>query len=205
MSPRSRLPSLSGALVLVGIVLLVGPALLPVQPMLYHDTRLGQPGNASELRERGFEVVPYENLSERGQALYVATLEHGGEYAVPQGQGASDFAYPKPSDRRVERPRGRVDVEDRYRGIAIERPADDAGLPPADEPVRLARRERPPGERGGENASVEQRRREIARYDLLRTRTDLPPLSATPNVVRLLSVALGAVAIGAGGYRRSRP
>lgn len=204
-----------GVLVALGIVLLMGPALFPVQPVLYHDTGERTMGNATELEEEGITVVSYENLSERGQELYVASLRADGEYSVPVGEGASDFEYPTSGElAAVEDYRQRRSMT----RIAIERPPD-ADLPPADEPVEFAeervRDEREQkGEHEGERTetpgtetgpTVAEMRQQIARYDLMSTRTDRPPLTAAPNLVRLLSTLLGIAAIGAGGYLRSWP
>lgn len=210
---RTRGITPAGVLVALGVVLLVGPALFPVQPVLYHDTRAGTMANATELQREGIPIVAYENLSERGQALYVATLRAGGEYSVPLGEGAPDFGYPTPGEL------GAVDDYDERRTmtrIAVERPPD-ADLPPPDEPVAHAE-ERVRDEREGKDEgertatpgtetgpTVEEMRRQVARYDVMRTRTDRPPQTAPANLVRLLSVVLGIVAIGVGGYRRSLP
>lgn len=219
------------ALLVLGVGLLVVPALVPIQPIRYHDSRAGTFANESELRTEGYEIVAYENLSDRGQELYVRTLRNGGRYTVALGKGAPDFAYP--TDEELG------DIED-YRerrtreSIVIERPADDAGLPPPDEQVEEAmdryedERERhreeeedekedkmtPAGEtarqRDGEGdarstPSREEIRRQVARYDLFRTRTDHPPLMGATAISRLLSVAGGVVALAAGGYLGSKP
>lgn len=198
-----RTPTRSTALVVCGIALLVAPALFPIQPVLSHDTRRGTVDDRTELEQQGFEIVAYENLSERGQDLYVRTLTNGGEYRVPQGEGAPDFTYHAPGD---------LDTAESYRerrarrGIIIERPAE-ADLPPADEPVRAAEdRDEAAEERGtADEPSVEERRRQIARYDLMTTRTARPPLTARSSLVRLLSVVLGVIALGVGGYLRAQP
>lgn len=203
-----RHPTLSTALVVAGIALLVAPVLFPIQPVLYHDTRRGTTDDRAELETRGYEIVAYENLSERGQELYLLTLRNGGEYQAPLGTGAPEFAYPT---------RGELaDVEDyrereTRRSIVVERPPD-ADLPPPDEPVEIAerrseRREQAveEGERPTPTASTAERRRQIARYDLLTTRTDRPPLTATASLLRLLSAVGGVLALGTGGYLRSLP
>ncbi|WP_136717416.1 hypothetical protein [Halorientalis salina] len=208
---------LARVLVALGIVMLVVPALVPVQPILFHETRAGTTANGTQLEANGVDVIAYENLSERGQELYVAALRNGGSYTVPKGSGASDFEYASAADEaedaRAQRLAGTV---------AIERPPD-ADLPPADEPVGAAEREqRRQQERqrttnesasGNETSSkanqstpsIEERRQQIARYDLMSTRTDSPPLTAGQNLVRLLASVVGVVAIGVGGYLSSRP
>jgi hypothetical protein len=80
--------------------------------------------------EDGVEVVAYENLTERGQELYVETLEAGGEYSVAQSEGTPDFSYPSESQRRAA-------LEDRDRRVrpgtvVVERPVDGS-LPDSDE------------------------------------------------------------------------
>lgn len=196
-------PTQSTALVACGIALLVLPVLVPIQPVLYHDTRRGTIDDRAELEEQGFDIVAYENLSERGQSLYVQTLTNGGEYRVPRGEGAPDFAYRTP---------GEVDAAEGYqerrmrRAIIIQRP-NTSDLPPPDEPMRAAEdRHEPPEERGTEDTpSVEERRNQIARYELMTTRTGRPPLTATDSLLRLLSTVLGVSFLGVGGYLRAQP
>lgn len=200
MTRRTTLPA---ALATLGIVLLVAPALFPVQPVLYHDTSQSTTDNASQLREQDYRVVSYENLSARGRTLYVETLEADGRYFVPMGQGAADFDYP-----RLGQLSGEDDYreEQRLRRVVIERPEDDTHLPPADERLYRAeylaeneRRESSP------NRTQEEFRRQIARYDVMETRTDSPPLTATASLARLLSAVLGVLAVGSGGYLRMQP
>jgi len=216
----TRHVTLPRVLVAIGIALLVAPALVPVQPMLFHDTGPQTAANATQLQEAGVEIIAYEDLSERGQRLYVESLRTRGEYAVPVGEGAPEFDYDDETDRDDPRTR-------RMSGnIAIERPPN-ASLPPADEPTQMAEqlqerqraREQASGgtsssdptagnataEENRTTPSIEDRERQIARYDLMSTRTGSPPLTAGPNVVRLLSVVVGVVAIGVGGYYASRP
>lgn len=210
MTLRTHVPT---ALVLLGVAALVVPALVPVQPKLYHDTRAGVTGNATEIEQQGHEIVAYEDLSDRGQELYRRALRADGEYGVPVGEGASAFPYPTATELAETE-----DFRERnaMTAIAIERPPD-ADLPPADEPLdraehRPIQREGPEGVTDGEaertpreTASVEDRRRQIARYDLVRTHTGRPEFTALPNLLRFLSVAVGAVAIASGGYLRSLP
>lgn len=215
--------TLTRALVLLGVVLLVAPALLPIQPVLYHDTGHGTVDDRAELEAQGYEVVAYENLSARGQELYVTTLRAGGEYYVPLGAGADEFPYPSPSELREVRDYRQRTALGR---IVIERPTH-GDLPPADEPVHAAehldergddrdRKRGTPGdgeratpgdrERGtADGRSVEERRQQIARYDVVETRTDLPPLEAPASLLRLLSVVGGVLALGIGGYLGSQP
>jgi len=202
--------SIPRVLVAIGAVLVITPALVPVQPVLFHETGPGTAANGSQIATQGIEVVAYENLSDRGKELYRRALQNRGVYTVPVGQGASDFEYPSGDEESDsdEGPRSRFQQPGL---IAIERPANSS-LPEADEPVRMAEeRRRPPqqGQNGSENntttPSVEQRREQIMRYDLMITRTGTPGLTASPNLVRLLAVLLGIVSLGVGGYLGSRP
>ena len=85
--------TLSQTLVVLGVVLLIGPALAPVQQYRVHDTRGGTVSDRAELEEQDFRIVAYQNLSDRGKELYRKTLENGGRYTVPIGQGAPDLEY----------------------------------------------------------------------------------------------------------------
>lgn len=218
MSVRETLGSqrVAAALVVVGVALLVAPALVPVQPVLSHDTGPGAMANASQLEAEGYTIVAYGNLSERGQELYVRTLRNGGQYRVPLGEGAEEFTYPTYEEL------GEIEgYEERraLRSIVVERPPD-ADLPPADEPVErveeLAERREERRERAAEageatpepdpdRPSLDERRQQTARYDVVSTETAPPPLTATGSLLRLLSACVGIVAVGVGGYRRSLP
>ncbi|WP_247005474.1 hypothetical protein [Halorientalis litorea] len=219
MSVRETLGSqrVAAALVVVGVALLVAPALVPVQPVLSHDTGPGTFENESQMAENGYTtVIAYENLSARGQELYVSALENGGRYTVPVGQGAPEFSYPTAGEL------GEIDDFEEQRAlhsVVVERPPD-ADLPPADEPVErvedLAERREEYRERAAEEGeatpepdpdrpSLDERRQQTARYDVMSTETASPPLTATGPLVRLLSACVGIVAIGVGGYRRSLP
>lgn len=210
-------------LLVVGIVALLVPALFPVQQVLYHETRAGTTADGSELRAEGYTVIEYENLSERGQEIYVAALRSPDRaYTVSVGQGAPEFPYDGADD--LGDVSGQAEFEERQRltSVVIERP-DDADLPPADEPVERLDRERPPREdaaNGGETASrnetategdrpseqdVAQRRQVVAKYDLVTVGQRTPPVTDSGNLLRLGSVLLGTIAIGVGGYFRSRP
>ncbi|MBX0285895.1 hypothetical protein EGH22_06130 [Halomicroarcula sp. F28] len=203
-------------LLIVGVAALLVPALFPVQQVLYHETRSGTTSNGSELREQGYTVIGYENLSERGQEIYVAALESRGEYTVPAGQGAPEFPYDGADElgdvNRSEEPA----VRQRLTSVVIERP-DDADLPPPDEPVDRIRAEPPQREgaaaggpetatRGEEAAQqLEQRRQVVGKYDLMTVRKGTPPATDSGTLLRLGSVLLGTVSVGLGGYLRSRP
>jgi hypothetical protein len=210
-------------LLVVGVVALLLPALFPVQQVLYHGTQADTMADGSELRAEGYTVIEYENLSERGQEIYVAALQSpDGAYTVPVGQGAPEFPYDGADG--LDDVSGRAEFEKRQRltSVVIERP-DDADLPPADEPVERLDRERPPREdaaNGGETASqnetatesdrpseqeLEQRRQMVAKYDLVTVGQRTPPVTDSGNLLRLGAVLLGTIAIGVGGYLRSRP
>lgn len=130
----TRTPSLSIVLVSLGVVLLVALVLFPIQPVLYHATRRGTLDNRTVIEERGYEIIAYANLSDRGQELYVQTLEHDGRYRVPLGADAQDFAYPTDGELGDAR-----DYEERnaLEHVVIERPPD-ANLPPPDERLEAA-------------------------------------------------------------------
>jgi len=211
MSPdlgsMGRRDTVGAVLVALGILLLIAPALAPVQPVLYHESYDGTTANRTMLEQQGLTVISYENLSERGQELYVATLESGGRYTVPVGQGASEFPYPTEGDLgSAEDYRERDAME----SIVIERP-DDASLPPADENREAAEYRAREKAEGGEEENtpsdkeVQQYRERITRYDMMTTRTDTPPLSGTAHLVRMLALLAGAVAVGTGGYLLSSP
>lgn len=186
----NRRNAVGAALSVLAVVLFTVPAFFPVQPMLTHYTGDTAPATPAELQERGYEIVAYENLSERGQELYVKTLERGGEYRVPVGEGAAAFDYPTDGEVRAMYQNGTEP------GIVIERPADDDSLPSADEHFY--------GFRGDEEdlnrSQREQRRETIERYDAMSTRTEEPPLGATPQLIRLAAVMLAVLSMGVGGY-----
>lgn len=207
---------LSSALLGLGIALLIAPVLLPIQPVLYHDTDPGTMANRTTLEDRGYEIIAYENLSARGQALYVQTLRSDGEYTVPLDEGAPEFAYPTAGEL------GALDdyrERERRQTIIIERPPE-ASLPPPGEPVEAAEhrvrdREERRKERNENGATAANRttagptvgelRQQIGRYDQMTTRTDRPPLTALSSLLRLGSVVGGILAIGIGGYVHSKP
>ena len=202
MIPVSRNSTLSTALLVVGVGLLLAPALFPIPPVLIHDTGPESLENASEMRASGYTVVAYENLSERGQRLYVRTLRNDGEYRVPVGEGAPDFPYPAPAE---------LGDADGYReraamqGVVVERPPD-GDLPPPDEPVEAAEHVRERYERTDRTPPAEAAlRRRIGRYDVMTTRTGSPPIDHPRSLARVVAAALGVVALGTGGYLRSKP
>lgn len=204
----------STVLLIIGVIALLAPALFPVQQVLYHEVGAGTTANGSQLEADGYTVIAYENLSERGQAIYVSALESPErEYTVPAGTGAPEFPYEGPTDPG--------DTESylayqRLTGIVIERPGD-ADLPPPAEPIGRLDRERervtePPASKNAtdsENSSQEasaraQRKQVVGTYDLVTVRKGSPPLTAPANLMRLAGVVVGTLAIGVGGYLRSR-
>lgn len=194
---------LSGALVVLGIALLVGPVLFPIQPVLYHDTDSSVMGNRSQIEQQGVTIVSYENLSDRGQEIYVRTLQNGDEYSVPISEGAPDFTYPtnaELSDAQNYTARSKLQM------VVIERPPS-ADLPPAAEPVERAEylSERDEEDKTTSNRTEAAIRQQIARYDAMTTRTDQPSLTASSSLSRLLSAVVGILAIGMGGYLWSKP
>ena len=189
----NRRNTLGTALVVLAVVLLVVPAVFPVQPVLIHDTDRTTRDSPSELREQGVPVVAYENLSERGQELYVETLRNDGEYRVPKGEGAPEFDYLTDAERREA---FRNDNESAVRSVVIERPEDDSDLPPADE-FGVG----PGDEEEEELSGDEQERREtMRRYDAMRTTTEQPPLDSPPQLLRLGAALLAVISLGVGGY-----
>lgn len=207
------------ALLVVGVVALLVPALFPVQQVLFHETGPGTTANESELEAQGYTVIEYENLSERGQEIYLAALRSPNRaYTVPAGQGASEFPYNGADDLGETNRSEAYEERRRLTSIVIERP-DDADLPPPDEPVDRIRSEPERREEaaasGGETATpvdtasrqrqLEQQRQVAARYDLLTVRQGTPPATHGGTLLRLASVLFGAVSIGVGGYLRSRP
>jgi hypothetical protein len=172
------------ALVLVGLVSFGLALAFPVEPVRVHDTSGSMYANESTAEEMGYPVVAYENLSDRGQKLYVQTLENGGTYRVPAGQGAPDFAYPTDSEVRHAGARVGSDRTSNVE-VLIERPAEDGHLPPSDELTR-------PGPDMNESTQL--------RYDLLTARTRKPQVGSGAHAPRLLGLVLGIAASTAGGY-----
>jgi hypothetical protein len=185
-------------LIALSVVLFTIPAVSPAPQMRYHETWQTIGGNESQIEQRGATIVEYEDLSERGQDLYVATLRNDGRYSVPAGQGAPEFPYP------TEQERAELDEEDEQAArmlgvVVIERPEDDSDLPPADErPPHRPDEEEIEGEFN--ETAYEQRRQQVLQYDMMETRTGPPPLSAPSNLLRLVAVLLAVLSLGIGGY-----
>lgn len=194
-------------LVAVGVALLVAPAAAPLDPVLVHETRDSTFENETTLEAQGYTIVAYENLSERGQEHYRRTLENDGRYTVPRDRGATDFAYPTANelgDTQGYRER------DRLTTVVIERPPD-ADLPPPDE--RTERAERLAEETNEEasdqtpfsNMSESEIRQQIARYDMMQTRTEQPDPTSRPALARFAAAVLGILGIGVCGYLTTKP
>jgi len=199
----TRRSKIGAVLVAVGFVLLIAPSLAPVQPVLYHETNAGTTENETMLERQGYTIVEYQNLSDRGQELYVETLQRGGRMTVPLGEGAGEFSYPSEADLAEFE---RYSEREKAQSVVIERPVN-ADLPPADEPLRAAEyRARDEPEREGEtpttpsDAEIQQLREEIAIYDIVTTSTGEPPLGGTQHLLRMVALLAGVVAIGTGGY-----
>jgi hypothetical protein len=188
----NRRNTLGTALVVLAVVLFVGPAVFPVQPVLTHDTDRTTRDSPSELREQGIPVVAYENLSERGKEVYVAALE-GEDYRVGQDAGAPDFRYPTSAERREAFEADNVSGTGM---VVIERPEDDSVLPPPDERFFGPREE----EEAESEEELEERRQQVLRYDAMVTGTGQPPLGSTRQLLRLGAVMLAVVSLGTGGY-----
>lgn len=178
----NRRNKLGTALVVLAVLLLVLPALFPVQSVLVHDARPSTDANGSQLEARGATVIDYGNLSERGQELYVETLESPQEYTVPAGDGAPEFNYTTGVSTIGDGQEFAPNV------VIIDRQGAD-GLPPAKEYGQRAQDER-----------TTDHRQEVRRYDMLVTREGQPPLGSTTQLLRLGSVLLAVVALGLGGY-----
>ncbi|WP_302080529.1 hypothetical protein [Salinibaculum rarum] len=185
----NRRTQLGTALVALAILLFILPALVPVQTVLTHDTTPRTFDNRAELESEGIEIIAYENMSERGQELYVNALESDGTYRVPSGQGAPEFEYLTGKERRAafeENP------NQRHGMVAIERPEENT-LPRADEPF-----DREP--RDTSRTEDQQRRQQVQRYDLMETSAGPPPLGAVSQLLRLAAALLAVIALGVGGY-----
>lgn len=112
------------ALVLVGIVSIGVPVAFPPEDVYMHDTslRFNDPQNASETIQKGnlsslsspaeieYQLVSYQNLSDRGKTIYRDSLRAEDNYWVTEG--AEDWTYGN--------------------WIVLKRPTDST-LPPADE------------------------------------------------------------------------
>ncbi len=183
-----RRTQIGAGLVVVGLLAFGLALAFPVQSVHVHDTTTASTLNETQAEEVGVPVVAYENLSDRGQELYVETLENGGTYRVPVGEGAEDFAYPTNEEARA--PGGLVEGESNQTSnvvVVVKRPTDDGDLPPADETPAFA-------DEDGPNEST------VMRYDLMTTRTKKPPIGSGAHAPRLAGLVLGLTSLTAGAY-----
>ena len=178
----TRRNTVGTALVGLAVLLFVLPALFPVQPVLVHNAGPSTQANESQLEARGATVIDYANLSDRGQELYVATLEGTRDYTVPAGEGAPEFNYTADIAAIREGQEFPPNV------VVIDRQGTE-GLPPAYEYGQSER---------ATDANPE--RQQVRRYDMFVTRKGQPPLGSTTQLLRLGSVLLAVVALGVGGY-----
>ncbi|GAA0682075.1 hypothetical protein ACFQDG_01410 [Natronoarchaeum mannanilyticum] len=186
-----RRTAVGTALLALAIILFTVPTLFPVQAVLTHDTTAVTFDGRDKLEEDGVTIIPYENLSDRGQELYVRTLENGGTYRTSPGQGAPEFDYMTGAERSQAR-RENPDTRPGY--VAIERP-ENATLPTADEPFNQDRRARDEG--------AESHHKTVMRYDMMEVSKGPPPLGSTPQLLRLAASLLAVLSAGIGGYLAS--
>uniref|UniRef100_A0A7D5K917 Uncharacterized protein n=1 Tax=Natrinema halophilum TaxID=1699371 RepID=A0A7D5K917_9EURY len=186
--PTDRRTRFGTVLVAIAILFFTVPALFPVQAVLTHDTTAITFDGREKLEEQGVTIVEYENLSDRGQELYIQTLENGGMYRVPTGEGAPAFDYMTGSERAEFR-KGNPDTRPGY--VAIERP-ENATIPTADEPF-----DREPPARDEE---ADRHREKVMRYDMMEISKGPPPLGSTPQLLRLGVSLLAVFSFGIGGY-----
>lgn len=191
MTSRNGHSKVGIALVIISMGLFVLPALFPVQPVFVHDTGPITFDGPEEFEKEGIEVVSYENLSERGQELYVQTLKSGGEYQVSLGKGASDFEYLTSTERSTAQ---KMNPNERPGMIIVER-STATDLPPADEPDI--------GAREGD-VEEDERRQHVQRYDMMSTATEPPSLGSATQLLRLGAAILAVVSLCLGGYLLSR-
>jgi hypothetical protein len=188
----------------LAVVLLVGPALFPVQPVLYHETWTSSSMTPAEAEQAGVNVVYYENLSDRGQELYRTTLENGGEHYVDRGEGAPEFRYLTDEQRRQAVANGTGPPPGT---VLVVRPEDDSGLPPADERSYVDPEAVGAVDEDGEvnETKLREVREEMRRYDAMDTYRGPPPLNAPAQLLRLGATVLAVVFLGCGGYLLALP
>jgi hypothetical protein len=182
MNPRDRRRAVGAGLLVLGVLSLVVPALVPVGSEHVHDTRPTTTESRAELEDRGVPVLAYDDLSDRGQAVYREALLTGGVYSVPPGQGIQALEYPD-NDPKL---------------VAIERPADAEDLPSPDE-LRVG----PVDEDLPEDE--QQRRQDAQRYDLMEVNAGPPSLDSFPQLLRLAVGLLAVLSLGVGGYLSALP
>lgn len=165
------------ALVVLGVPLIGASVLVTPGAELVHSTADSstRSTNVTQMARYSYGVYNYSDLSERGQDLYVQTLEHDGEYRVPVGEGAPEFQYPTMADLRAATQDGNLSAL-QLSSLVIVRPDESGSLPPADE------------EPGHE------------RYEAMRTMTKEPAVGSGAYVPQLLALVLGMVSVVAGAY-----
>jgi len=168
------------ALVVVGVVLLLTPVLAPPANVLEHNTRSSMSQSENMMQQYNYGVYHYGNLSDRAQTLYVNTLENGGEYTVPVGEGAPEYQYPtqeelKQIGQEVKQGDANISEAQSMSSVAIIRP-NDSSLPPADE---------------GDGSK---------RVELMSTQERPPEMLSKAYAPHLIAVVIGTVLIGIGGY-----
>jgi hypothetical protein len=168
----------------LGLVLMGLTLAFPVEPVLIHDTSEPWEFNKSKSEELGYRVVSYENLSDRGQELYVRTLEADGRYKTSVDEGAKDWEYPTKGEQRAP---GVIAENDQTTNVAviIERPENDSHLPPAS---------------GGDDSGESANDTDYRRYDKMETVQRTPPIGSGAHIPRLLGLLLSVASLTGGGY-----
>ena len=163
------------ALALLAIPLLGMPAILPVDPVLVHNTGdTTKANNTSALQQYHYGVYDASNLSERGREIYRNALQTEDAYRVPVGQGAPEFQYPT-REAVSNLSQTNITAALRMSSVALVRSPDD-GLPPADE---------------AEGARE---------FETLSTYTAEPEMGSGAYVHHILGLALGMVALVSAAY-----
>jgi len=165
----------SFVLLLLSVVLFGVFLTTSVNDVRIHDTSLYISERSSVHDVEYTPIVEYENLSERGQEIYRATLENDGRYWTPIGEGASDFEYSANTTVKNDTVSGSGFEGGRVPTIIIERPEDDAFLPPIDEPYE-------------------------EKYDWMATSTQEPPIMSGKHNRKLGSISFAIITLISGVY-----
>jgi hypothetical protein len=158
-------------LLIAGLALLAAAVAVPVGQIDKHDTR-AQSMQSNEEITASYTVLAYEELSDRGREVYRRALENDGTYAVPEGEGASEFTYLTRDELNGMSP----EQQRQATQYVIDR-RGASSLPPADESDP------------------------DARYDLITVGTYDPEFPSEQHVPNLAAAAVGLVCLGVGGYR----
>jgi hypothetical protein len=171
---------LATAFLRVGVALLGGGALTPVEQVDVHltnsmdDLKMGT-GSVNETKLENTRYIPpiveWDTLSSRAQALYVKSRANGGRYEVPAGDGAPEFTY----FTREEQKERRLAEIARISGVVIKRPSNATDLPPADE----------------ENTT---------RYDRMELRRETPEFPSEQHTPIVVMAVSGLLSLCASGY-----